>query len=170
MKYLILALCTALYVAARWDDIISSLKTAWYYGLEESNKLWRDADGEFNAFKNIIASAVPILIALLVDAFGNTWQGVFIYLPIAVASAIVARDNLHKAADNRQHQIAFLRGIKDGGSLAFPPLIYRNGKAFFGLFHWLYVPQTGDLNADISAASSKLFALAQKSEETWFPG
>jgi hypothetical protein len=57
--------------------------------------------------------------------------------------------------------------MRDGGSF---PLTFkgRNGKVFADLFHWLYVPSTGDNDADTQAALNKIVDFARSGAP--FPG
>ena len=171
LSLIIFLAVAAFYVFARYRDISTSVKTSWYYGLDESNPLWRDKDGEFSSTKNIIASAAVLAGSAIVGGFlSDWWQGTPLMIIWGVASMIVASGNDHKAKVNRQKQIDFLNYIKDGGDKNWPNPIIRNGKFFFPLFHWLWVPSTGDIAADISAASTRVFALSQKPQSEWFPG
>jgi hypothetical protein len=153
----------ALYIIGSLLDIYSSVKTSWYYGVYEKNKLSRDADGEFDLKKNSIlkAGTIPVSIAAgLIGAYGfglgEPW-GASCAMLIAGAFwyPIQCYLNFNLAKKNRAQQLAIVEQIRNAGTYS-TAFIGRNGKVFAALFHWLYVPDTGNMVADEQAAINKL--------------
>jgi hypothetical protein len=166
------------YWAARGFDMYSSTSTAWYYGLKESNKLSRNKDGEFDLKKNILLTGGWFLLSSVIGFATHNWGAGYALLVLGVpASLMLAYSNFHKAKKNRAKQIAFLsrlradpEGLHDFSEAG--PYIIRNGKGFFQLFHWLWLPEANMMQPQqMGEVSAKIVNLATRVPEgQWFDG
>lgn len=161
-------------------DIRSSLKFP-YYGATERIPFWRDKYGFFSLNRHLIAFG--IFIAVMIAAkflwFGNQ-VGIVFYI-IGGARIWAGIYNERGLKENRIEQIRVLTrldeladtGVTDPSApeidtlLRKKPITKKADRAFYKLFGWLHVPNSGS-DYDIAIAlRNKLIAHAQKA--IWFP-
>lgn len=174
-------LSIAALVVASYFHIRSSQNFLWY-GQTESNPLWKDKFGFFDARKYVI---FLVVFVAAVSAIHLAWMGYqtgIVFYIMAGAFAVMTVLNNSGAKKNRQKQIALLTELlalaKDGRTEPIDPaintvfrsnpIVNKGGRAFYKLFGWLWIDNPGQLES-IVPLREKIIAHAQRPSAEWFP-
>jgi len=165
-----------------WDAYRTSSKFQWY-GLHETNPLWKDQYGFFDAKKNLLWMIVPVAAILVIAFFFDYWMGAGIFLGvIGIVRFLVGFSNERKMKKERLRQtdvLTRLRQQADSGNTdplsaeiqnIFRPIPLRSGggRAWYSLFGWLWV-EAPDQAAGMHPLRQKVIAHSQKPQTEWFP-
>lgn len=173
---LIIIIAATFYALSRFADLWTS-RRGLYYGTSESNKLFRNKDGEINTLVYVLVSvAIGMGIAVATFFVPYLWT---MYLPFTLGSFVVAWTNYNQQQKNRLEQIAFLQNIHvqmmAGATETdvipmFAGMLTSegNGQIWFPLFAWIKVP--GRLGDDsVSVLIQAIIDVAKQTAEKWFP-
>lgn len=164
-----------LFIASRYADIWSS-RRGIYYGLHETNKLFRDKYNVFSLWKYVVINA-GLGAAITILAL-NVQYGWATFLPFAAFSFFIAWQNTHKANINREIQIRdlqtlarYMANAADRATiLSFfndKTLVPVNGRTYYQYFNWIYEDGPAEQVAD--KLVDRLCELSTRPETEWFP-
>lgn len=177
MEWFVFFLNLAGFVLGRYLDIVSSVGGK-YYGLKESNRLWDNGEGDIDAAKNLIVSAIIGGAVLVPAAIWDPYASC-ILLPFTAGSIFIYFRNMGMRKKNRERQIKCLRQIRDAltydqwPNMGWPATNKKNGHTYYEIFRYVY--STKPTNGPEGTAPAifdmqgKLEALAKGPESEWFP-
>lgn len=167
----------AFYLFGTYLDFSASVKQP-YYGVGEGNKFLDDKDGRFNLKKACIVYGV-VLAAIIAGWFYHPAFPIVLGFAIGTLGTALGLNNRKQFQYKRGQQITFLTTLaelqRDGIDTSYhflklEPAILRNGRLYYKLFRWIWLPSTeATKSTDKYDLRERLKALALRDKREWFP-
>jgi hypothetical protein len=152
-----------IYLTGAFLDAKSSINGK-FHGLDEVNKLYRDANKDYVWWRDVIVSTA-VCVALGITGVYSPGAALAFAVMVGGARAMMFFFNRKRAKYNRARQIEILTTLHEGNVYKFPGFYDRNGIAFFPLFRYLGRPLVLDAGGKIDFDPTKDALIAAMLEE-----